>query len=164
MVLLAHRRDNRNPPWQMPQGGMLPGELPEMAVMRELKEELGTDRTSLVTSCPHWLHYDYPPTPAVRRAQEFRGQRHKWFLLRFEGRDEDIDVATGTHAEFTSWRWATPAEVTASVVDFKRDVYAAVMGYFRPYLGDRHGAPQPIPDKLVGPSREQGYRWVSAQG
>ncbi|MTJ84235.1 MAG: RNA pyrophosphohydrolase [Telmatospirillum sp.] len=133
-VFAGHRRDGREPPWQMPQGGIDPGERLEQAVVRELMEELGTDRAVLVDAHPAWLSYDYPAPTATRRAKQYRGQRHKWFLLQFTGSDGDIAIDTD-HAEFSAWRWMSPGELVTRVVGFKRDVYAAVLAHFFPHAG-----------------------------
>lgn len=159
LVFAGHRQDGRDPPWQMPQGGMQPGEAPERAAYRELKEELGIDRAAIVAACPQWLCYDYPKATSTKRALLFRGQRHKWFLMRFTGRDEDIAVDT-EHAEFSAWRWMTPDEIVANVIGFKQDVYRVVMQQFSPFLGvakAKKPAP-PIPPFLTTPSRQQDFR------
>lgn len=154
-VLAGHRKDDRTPPWQMPQGGMQPGEPPERAALRELKEELGTDRASIIATCPHWLCYDYPKATSTKRALLFRGQRHKWFLMRFTGEEQDIVVNT-EHPEFSSWRWMSPDEIVANVISFKRDVYRVVMQQFAPFFGKMTEGRQaaPIPPFLITPSRQ----------
>ncbi|PKU21587.1 RNA pyrophosphohydrolase [Telmatospirillum siberiense] len=158
-VFVGHRKDGRDPPWQMPQGGMQPGEPPEQAALRELKEELGTDRAVVIATCPHWLRYDYPKAASTKRALLFRGQRHKWFLMRFTGNDGDIVVET-EHPEFSSWRWMAPDEVVANVISFKRDVYRVVMQQFAPFLGHMQDNRQaaPISPVLITPSRQHDLR------
>jgi putative (di)nucleoside polyphosphate hydrolase len=128
-VFAGHRRDAREPPWQMPQGGIEPGETPEQAARRELQEELGTAKATVVQVHPVWLSYDYPNATSTRRAQHYRGQRHKWFLFRFTGQDRDITL-NPCHPEFSSWRWMSPAELIAQVVPFKRGVYRAALSHF----------------------------------
>jgi putative (di)nucleoside polyphosphate hydrolase len=154
LIFAGHRKDGRIPPWQMPQGGLQPGEAPEQAALRELSEELGTDQATIVSFCPHWLCYDYPKATSTRRAMQFRGQRHKWFLMRFTGRDQDISIAT-QHAEFSSWRWMSPDDVIANVISFKRDIYQAVMQHFSPILGRPRDDAAAIPPFLIAPSRQQ---------
>ncbi|MDR3437475.1 RNA pyrophosphohydrolase [Telmatospirillum sp.] len=136
LVFAGHRRDGRCPPWQMPQGGIDTSETLERAVFRELNEELGTDRAIAADVFPGWLGYDYPESTTTKRARCFQGQRHRWFLLKFTGSDDDIVVAT-EHAEFSSWRWMTPDDVVSHVIEFKQDIYRRVMAYFAP----RHGLP-----------------------
>jgi len=132
-ILIGKRRDRRDPPWQMPQGGVQENETPAQAVIREIKEELGTDRVTLIEFRPDWLTYDYPDASTSRRAVNFKGQRHLWFLMRFDGRDDEIKLDS-PHGEFDDWRWSTPAEVIERVVDFKQPVYRQVMRYFAPTI------------------------------
>src|SRR5712691_6281952 len=80
--------------WQMPQGGIDPGETPRQAALRELKEEIGTDQAAILGESPRWLHYDLPPEIAGGMwGGRYRGQRQKWFAMRFTGEDVDIDLA-----------------------------------------------------------------------
>jgi len=113
--------------WQMPQGGIDPGEAPEAAAMRELEEETGLIKARIVAAHPEWLKYDLPEW-AIKRRQRGRwiGQTQKWFLLRYDGADAGVDL-TRHQIEFEEWRWAPTSEVLASIVDFKRPVYEAVM-------------------------------------
>lgn len=128
-VFVGRRRD-MTAAWQMPQGGIDPGETPAEAAMRELREEVGTDRASILAESAGWYHYDLPPTVARRLwAGRYRGQAQKWFLLRFLGDDGDVDIRT-RHPEFDAWKWLAPGEVLAAVVPFKRAVYAAVLEEF----------------------------------
>ena len=132
-VFAGHRRDGRQPPWQLPQGGLDQGEGPEEAVFRELAEELGTRKGLIVHTLSEWLSYDYPSELASKRARKFRGQQHKWFLVRFTGHDHDIDLCTD-HPEFSQWRWMHLHEVVEEVAPFKRDVYRQVMTHFGPII------------------------------
>lgn len=121
--------------WQMPQGGIDEGETPREAAMRELREEIGTDRAEIVAESRHWLHYDLPPHLVGRVWKgRYRGQRQRWFALRFLGQDSDIDLAT-EHPEFDAWQWVDLEDVPALVVPFKRDTYRAVVSEFRELLG-----------------------------
>jgi putative (di)nucleoside polyphosphate hydrolase len=121
--------------WQMPQGGIDAGERPQDAALRELVEEIGTDRVEPVLESSHWYAYDLPPDLITRfHGGRYRGQSQKWFAFRFVGSEADIDVATA-HAEFRHWRWAPPHEVLALVVPFKHAVYQAVFEEFCPRLG-----------------------------
>jgi putative (di)nucleoside polyphosphate hydrolase len=133
LIFNGKRRDRREPPWQMPQGGMQNDESPAQAVLREIKEELGIDAVTLVESRPDWLCYDYPNASTSRRAVNYRGQRHLWFLLRYDGSDRDITLDS-PHGEFADWRWSTPAEIIDGVIAFKQPVYRQVMRYFAPAI------------------------------
>jgi putative (di)nucleoside polyphosphate hydrolase len=116
--------------WQMPQGGIDPGEAPRAAARRELREEVGTDRAELIAESRHWYAYDLPPAliPA-RWGGRYRGQSQKWFGFRFTGTDPDVDIA-GHEPEFLRWRWARPVEVLELAVAFKRPIYRAVFEEF----------------------------------
>lgn len=113
--------------WQMPQGGIDPGETPEAAAWRELHEETGLTDAALVTAHSRWLNYNLPDWALGRRwRSRWIGQTQKWFLMRYDGPDDAIDLESH-EVEFEEWRWASPGEVMDRIVDFKRDVYAAVM-------------------------------------
>ena len=120
--------------WQMPQGGIDGGETPRQACLRELAEEVGTDRATIVAEIRDWLRYDLPPDLARRSWRgRYRGQRQKWFALRFEGEDDDFDLQPPgeAEAEFDAWRWVEIGELTRLIVAFKRPVYERVVEEFR---------------------------------
>jgi putative (di)nucleoside polyphosphate hydrolase len=122
--------------WQMPQGGIDEGEAPYAAALRELHEETNVASTSLIAEAPDWLTYDLPVEAGNRWQGRYRGQTQKWFLLRFEGEDAEIDIrrpAGGAHKpEFDAWRWERLAAVPELVVPFKRQVYEQVVALFAP--------------------------------
>jgi len=121
--------------WQMPQGGIDPGESPAKAALRELKEEIGTNRAELVAETLGWIRYDLPDDLiGVVWHGRWRGQEQKWFAARFLGEDREITVATD-HPEFTAWRWVAPEQLVSLVVPFKRDVYRAVVAELIPAIG-----------------------------
>ena len=139
LVLVARRVDLPNAAgaaggWQLPQGGLDAGEDPYPAALRELKEEVGTDRASLLAEYPGWLDYDLP-MELIGRALggKWRGQTQKWFALRFEGEDRDIRLDLDPHPEFDAWRWARLEELPGLAVPFKRDIYLALTREFAPY-------------------------------
>jgi putative (di)nucleoside polyphosphate hydrolase len=125
--------------WQMPQGGIDGSENPRDAVMRELWEETGVSTADFLGETD-WLSYEFPPFsgPSSHRLAKFRGQRQKWFALRFTGPDEEIDPLTsrnGQPPEFDQWRWERLDLVADIVVPFRRDVYRAVAQHFAAFAG-----------------------------
>jgi putative (di)nucleoside polyphosphate hydrolase len=122
--------------WQMPQGGIDENEEPERAALRELYEETGIKSVEIIAEAGPWIYYDLPPE-AVGKALKgkYRGQRQKWFAMRFVGREDEINLAPdGSNPEFDDWRWATKGEVLAGIVAFKHGVYEAVLSEFRYFL------------------------------
>jgi putative (di)nucleoside polyphosphate hydrolase len=120
--------------WQMPQGGIDPGETPRQAAFRELKEEIGTDKAEILAETRGWLHYDLPSDIASRMwSGRWRGQRQKWFLMRFTGEDADINPAT-EHPEFDAWEWVEPSRLPDLIVPFKRPLYRDVLAEFHEHL------------------------------
>lgn len=140
-VLVCRRADLPNAEgapggWQLPQGGMDEGEDPRVAVMRELAEEIGTDRAKIIGEHPDWLTYDLPPELlGVALGGRYRGQRQKWFALRFLGTNADIRLDADPHPEFDAWRWAELAELPALAVGFKRAIYAELARCFARFAG-----------------------------
>jgi putative (di)nucleoside polyphosphate hydrolase len=120
--------------WQMPQGGIDAGEDPRAAVLRELAEEIGTARAEILGEHEEWFEYDLP-AELVGRAfgGRFRGQRQRWFALRFLGDDADIRLDADAHPEFSAWRWVRLAEAPALTVPFKRAIYERIAADFAPY-------------------------------
>lgn len=135
--LFTGERDGVPGAWQMPQGGIDPGEKVEQAARRELWEETGVRNADLLAVSDDWITYDLPANIAGRLwSGQFRGQAQKWVVFRFTGTDRDISLDHHEHGpEFTRWRWSTPDEVLDNIVDFKRAVYDRVMDFVRPYLG-----------------------------
>lgn len=132
-VFVAQRLDMQSDAWQMPQGGIDPGEDPRRAAFRELKEEIGTDRAEILAETD-WLDYDLPRAlvPKLWKGR-YRGQRQKWFAMRFLGSDAEIDIA-GPEPEFSAWRWAEFERLPALIVPFKRSLYQLLVEEFRPLL------------------------------
>jgi putative (di)nucleoside polyphosphate hydrolase len=133
-IFVARRIDMPSEAWQMPQGGIDKNEDPRRAALRELKEEVGTDRAEIVAESAGWRPYDLPAElRGLLWGGRFRGQTQKWFLLRFTGSDADIDIAT-EHPEFLEWKWVELAEVPRLIVPFKRKIYEDVVAEFGPII------------------------------
>ena len=133
-LLLGRRSDIEGGAWQLPQGGLERGEQPAEAALRELKEEIGSDRAAILAESKGWYQYDLPEELRMQAwGGRYRGQRLKWFLMRFSGDDNDIDVTSGSR-EFNRWIWVPPSDAPALVVSFKQPMYLAVMEEFRSQL------------------------------
>ena len=131
-VFVGRRLDTSSEAWQMPQGGIDDGESPVEAALRELEEEVGTAAAEIIAESEGWFTYDLPPDLVGRVWKgRYRGQRQKWFALRFIGQDSDINIATA-HPEFQAWQWADYDRLVDFIVPFKRDLYRAVIEEFRP--------------------------------
>lgn len=134
LVFTGRRIDTLVEAWQMPQGGIDPGESPEAAALRELAEEIGTSKAEILARLPERLSYDLPPELLGRVwGGRYRGQIMDWIAMRFLGEDRDIDIRTA-HPEFAEWRWTAPEALPALIVDFKRDLYRRVVAGFAPLL------------------------------
>ena len=129
-VFVGNRIDQSIESWQMPQGGIDEGEEPWTTALRELKEEIGTSNVELLREHPDWLFYDLPPQlVGIAWEGKFRGQKLKWFAVRFKGADADINVKTA-HQEFSNWRWVDIGDLLGLIVPFKRETYAKVIAAF----------------------------------
>lgn len=128
-LVLALERIDQPDRWQMPQGGLNVGEEPVEASLRELREETGLqpEHVELVAEHPDWLAYELPP--ARRRNRRTRGQVQKWFLYRFLGTDDDIDLRPpkGERQEFKAFRWVEPAVLADEMWEVKRPIYRALV-------------------------------------
>ena len=135
-VFVAQRLEHYANAWQMPQGGIDPGEDARAATLRELKEETGItrDKVTIIAETDGWITYELPADliPKLWNGK-YRGQKQKWFLLRFLGEDVDINIET-EEPEFSAWKWITPSALPDVIVPFKRDVYVAVLEAFQNYL------------------------------
>jgi putative (di)nucleoside polyphosphate hydrolase len=120
--------------WQMPQGGVDPGEDPWLAAKRELFEETSVRSIEKLAEVSDWLIYDIPRTVAGRAWKgRYRGQRQKWYAMRFTGKDNEIDVVNpgdGHKPEFIAWRWEPMQNLPRLIVPFKRPVYERVVKEF----------------------------------
>ncbi|PZQ20395.1 MAG: RNA pyrophosphohydrolase [Sphingopyxis macrogoltabida] len=135
-VFVGQRLDSSSEAWQMPQGGIDPGEDPEAAAIRELGEETGVHGglVDIIARSKIEHFYDLPDHLMGKMwGGKYRGQRQFWFLMRFMGQDGDIDIRT-SHPEFRAWRWAELDELEKLIVPFKRQLYRSVVDEFRPLV------------------------------
>ena len=135
-VWVGQRRDNALEAWQMPQGGLDQGEDPRAGALRELEEETGitADKVEVIARAPEELRYDLPDDlVGVIWKEKWRGQRQTWFLARFTGRDEDVNLDTA-EPEFRAWKWADPADLPTMIVPFKKKLYEDLLAAFDQWL------------------------------
>lgn len=140
-VFAGQRSDRHQDAWQMPQGGVDKGETARDAALRELWEETGVtaDLVEIIAETEDWLPYDLPHdiVPHIWKGR-YRGQEQKWFLIRFQGRDDQVNIAT-EHPEFTAWKWQEVDRLVADIVPFKRQVYEQVLAAFAAHLTQQPG-------------------------
>jgi len=135
-VWVGQRIDSTLEAWQMPQGGLDKGEKPLEGAYRELEEEtgIGRDLVEIVTQAKEELTYDLPDDLVGKMWKgKWRGQRQTWYLARFLGEDEDVNIET-PDPEFRAWKWADPAELPAMIVPFKKKLYEDLVGIFAEWL------------------------------
>jgi len=146
LVFVGRRRNKRQPEhvapgheWQMPQGGIDPGEEPYAAALRELHEETNVRSVELIAEAPDWYSYDLPQDVAKKAWRGgYRGQTQKWFALRFTGDESEIDIhdpGPGHKPEFDAWRWEEISRLPELIIPFKREVYEQVVAAFAPLIG-----------------------------
>ena len=131
-VFAGQRFDSVVEAWQMPQGGLAPGEAPLAAAWRELEEETGVQRhlAALIREADHDFAYDFPADLAASLWNgRYAGQSQRWFAFRFLGEDSDINIAT-EEPEFRDWRWVDRQDLADLIVPFKRPLYEAVLAAF----------------------------------
>ena len=135
-VWVGARIDNDADAWQMPQGGIDEGEEPWATALREVEEETGIapHLVERIAECPERLKYRLPDElVGVVWKEPWVGQQQDWFLCRFLGRDEDVNIAT-PHPEFRAWEWVEPTRLPERIVPFKRDLYRRLLSEFAEYL------------------------------
>jgi len=134
-ILVGKRLDHPSGYWQMPQGGIDDTEKPEDAVLREMLEEIGTNKVKLIKSSNQWVSYDIPKETlkTLPWGNIYKGQKQKWFLFRFIGKVSDINVVT-KNPEFSEWKWIKHNLLTNNAVPFKRKVYKTIFKEFEIFL------------------------------
>ena len=136
LVWVGRRIDNKDEAWQMPQGGLDEGEESWPGALRELEEETGIapHLVERIACHPQQLRYDIPDAIASRLwGGKWKGQVQDWYLARFLGSDEEVDIAT-VHPEFSHWQWVDPQRLPELIVPFKRDMYREIVRGFGDYL------------------------------
>ena len=130
-VFVGNRIDQPNS-WQMPQGGIDDGEDINTAALRELGEEVGTEKAEIIGVMPEWQYYDFPESLSKRLWEgQYCGQRQKWVALRFTGSDTDVNLNAHHEPEFSEWKWVDFDALVNMVVPFKRDVYKLAVAHFK---------------------------------
>ncbi|OWZ25565.1 RNA pyrophosphohydrolase [Wolbachia endosymbiont of Wuchereria bancrofti] len=125
------KRFDSNSYWQMPQGGIDDGEKLEQAALRELLEEVGTDKAKIIAKNKDWIYYNLPEEviPTCWNGR-YSGQKQRWFLMKFYGEGKDININYTDHPEFKEWRWQSVDNLVAGAIPFKKEVYKAVIEEF----------------------------------
>lgn len=140
-VFAGQRLDFISDAWQMPQGGIDPGETPLVAALRELGEETGlpSDAVEVLAQSAGWVTYELPDALIPKLwGGRFRGQKQRWFVMRFTGDAALINIQTEV-PEFSRWQWMAPDALMASIVPFKRAVYDEVFAEFAAQLAAQAG-------------------------
>jgi putative (di)nucleoside polyphosphate hydrolase len=138
-VFVAQRLDSSLDAWQMPQGGLDPGEDAQTGALRELEEETGIGQhfVEIIAKASRELNYDLPPELAGKLWKgKYAGQRQTWFLMRFLGTDADVNLDT-EHPEFRNFKWVDPWRLPELIVAFKKPLYETVLAEFAAHLPPR---------------------------
>ncbi len=126
-VLVGKRKDNPIDKWQMPQGGVNKNETFIIAMKRELEEETSIKNIEILKEFDEWFEYELPKNLlGIIWKGKFRGQKQKWFVVRFTGKDSEINLKT-KHPEFIEWKWVEMDDLPKIIVDFKRNVYEKLL-------------------------------------
>ena len=130
-ILVGRRIDHPSGYWQMPQGGIDDNENPEEAVWREMMEEIGTNNADLYKVSSGWVKYNIPKETLdnLPWGKKYIGQTQKWFIFKFSGQNDDINVET-QNPEFSEWKWLKHSELVENAVPFKRKTYETILSEF----------------------------------
>ncbi len=135
-IFVGKRIDHPSEFWQMPQGGIDSQEKPEVAALREMEEEIGIkkNKVRLIHQITDWYYYSIPKDLAQTLWKgQYKGQRQKWFLYEFIGKDNDINIHT-KHPEFSDYKWVNKDFLVPNIVPFKKEIYNKLLGVFKNYL------------------------------
>ena len=135
-IFVGKRIDHPSNFWQMPQGGIDAQEIPSIAALREMNEEVGIkkNKVDLLTESKDWYYYSIPSDLAKTLWKgKFKGQRQKWFLYKFKGTENDINIHT-EHPEFSDYKWVTKDFLVPNIVPFKKEIYKKLLLEFKDYL------------------------------
>ena len=133
-VFVGKRKDNPVDKWQMPQGGIDQNESPLSAMKRELAEETSITKIKVLKEIEHWLEYELPPSLLGKIWKgKFRGQKQKWFIVKFIGDESEINLNT-EHPEFIEWKWLDYNLLPEVIVDFKKDVYKKLKNELKNFI------------------------------
>ena len=135
-IFVGKRIDHPSNFWQMPQGGIDAQEIPSIAALREMEEEVGIKKNNvdLLTESKDWYYYSIPSDLAKTLWKgKYKGQRQKWFLYKFKGTEKDINIHT-EHPEFSDYKWVTKDFLVPNIVPFKKKIYEKLLLEFKDYL------------------------------
>jgi len=133
-VFVAKRRDNQINKWQMPQGGVDEGETFLEAMKRELEEETSITNIEIIKEIRYWLEYDLPKNLVGKIWKgKYKGQKQKWFIVRFKGNDTEINIKT-RNPEFIEWKWIDVNDLPTVIVDFKKHVYIKLLEEIKSFI------------------------------
>ena len=135
-IFVGKRIDHPSNFWQMPQGGIDAQEIPSIAALREMEEEVGIKKNNvdLLTESKDWYYYSIPSDLAKTLWKgKYKGQRQKWFLYKFKGTDKDVNIHT-EHPEFSDYKWVTKDFLVPNIVPFKKEIYKKLLLEFKDYL------------------------------
>ena len=134
-IFVGKRADNPIDKWQMPQGGVDKGENFMSAMKRELKEETSIQNIKILKQIDQWFEYELPKNLlGIIWKGKFRGQKQKWFIVRFIGNESEINLKT-KHPEFIEWKWIEVDDLTKLIVDFKKGVYKKLVVELKKFIG-----------------------------